>query len=698
MICITSMALLLLILLYLFASPSAAEPLWYICGSGNFTRNSTYSSNLNQLIFTLSSNALAGALATGFATATIGIVPDRVYGLTLCRGDTDIANCRSCISTAISDTNQLCSNKKEATIWYDLCQLSYSNQEIQYGPDVNTSVQCLLANTQKVSADRLQRFEILNTELMGNLSELAVTDTSRLFATGEAALTAGDNIYGLVQCTLDLSVGDCRTCLQQTVDFSKFYLQGAGKGGRALGILCNIRYELYKFYNGTPMLQLSSDQSPSLPLPTNASMPNVTHQQPSSPLPRNASMPNVTHQQADLSHGGRKIVIRRVAIFLPVGILLLICTIIYLIWMRKRRKKGTNRLQNDQMSLNQGTNLASKLEIKENGMEFSLIKFSSIMEATYNFSSTNKLGQGGFGSVYKGYLPSGECMAVKRLDEFSGQGLEEFMNEIKLIAKLQHQNLVKLLGCCIEGNEKLLVYEYMPNKSLDYHLFDQTRKEQLDWSKRFAIIDGIAQGLLYLHKYSRVRIIHRDLKASNILLDLQMNPKISDFGLARIYASTTPTNTNRIVGTYGYMSPEYAMEGFFSVKSDVFSFGVLMLEIISGKRNTSFHKSGKALNLLVYAWELWKNEKWLDFVDPSLGEKILSNEVSKCIIVALMCVQEKAEDRPIMSEIITMLGSENIILQDPKKPAFFTGGNEGPSEFSIYASKNEITLTILEGR
>ncbi|KAI0497861.1 hypothetical protein KFK09_021099 [Dendrobium nobile] len=677
MICITSMALLLLILLSLFASPSAAEPLYYICSSGNFTRNSTYSSNLNQLIFTLSSNALADALATGFATATIGIVPDRVYGLTLCRGDTDIANCRSCISTAISDTNQLCSNKKEATIWYDLCQLSYSNQEIQYGPNVNTSVQSLLVNTQNVSADQLQRFEILNTELMGNLSELAVRDTSRLFATGEAALTAADNIYGLVQCTLDLSVGDCRACLQQTVDFSKIYLQGV-KGGRALGILCNIRYELYKFYNGTPMLQLSSDQSPSLPLPTNASMPNVTH------------------QQADLSHGGRKIVIRRVAIYLPVGILLLICTIIYLIWMRKRRRK--DRLQNDQMSLNQGTNLASKLEIKENGMEFSLIKFSSIMEATDNFSSTNKLGQGGFGSVYKGYLPSGESMAVKRLDEFSGQGLEEFMNEIKLIAKLQHQNLVKLLGCCIEGNEKLLVYEYMPNKSLDYHLFDQTRKEQLDWSKRFAIIDGIAQGLLYLHKYSRVRIIHRDLKASNILLDLQMNPKISDFGLARIHASTTPTNTNRIVGTYGYMSPEYAMEGFFSVKSDVFSFGVLMLEIISGKRNTSFHKSGKALNLLVYAWELWKNGKWMDFVDPSLGEKILSNEVSKCIIVALMCVQEKAADRPIMSEIITMLGSENIILQDPKKPAFFTGGNEGPSEFSIYASQNEITLTILEGR
>ncbi|KAL0904393.1 hypothetical protein M5K25_026493 [Dendrobium thyrsiflorum] len=398
---------------------------------------------------------------------------------------------------------------------------------------------------------------------------------------------------------------------------------------------------------------------------------------------------------------GKKTMIWRVAIFLPLGIIIFISIIVCLIRMRKGRDEGTSKSQNDQTAIVQGTDLTSKLKIRESNPELSLISFSTIVEATCNFSATNKLGQGGFGSVYKGQLPLGEFIAIKRLDAFSGQGLEEFMNEVKLIAKLQHRNLVKLLGCCIEGQEKLLVYEYMPNNSLDYHLFDLVRKEQLDWSKRFAIIDGIAQGLLYLHKYSRVRIIHRDLKASNILLDPEMSPKISDFGMARIFdANTIQANTNRIVGTYGYMSPEYAMEGIFSIKSDVFSFGVLMLEIISGKRNTTFHMSGKALNLLAHAWELWKNGYLLDFADPSLGDKIPKNEVSKCIIIALMCVQENAVDRPIMSEIITMLGSENIALHDPKKPAFFIVGNEGPSELSSneLSTQNDITFTILDGR
>ncbi|RVW86392.1 G-type lectin S-receptor-like serine/threonine-protein kinase RKS1 [Vitis vinifera] len=175
---------------------------------------------------------------------------------------------------------------------------------------------------------------------------------------------------------------------------------------------------------------------------------------------------------------------------------------------------------------------------------------SIIAAATNNFSFTNKLGWGGFGSVYKGQLSNGQEIAVKRLSKDSGQGVEEFKNEVTLIAKLQHRNLVKLLGCCIEEEEKVLIYEYMPNKSLDSFIFDETKRSMLTWEKRFEIIIGIAQGILYLHQDSRLRIIHGDLKASNVLLDVDMIPKISDFGMARLFGGNQiEGSTNRVVGT-----------------------------------------------------------------------------------------------------------------------------------------------------
>ncbi|KAF2317358.1 hypothetical protein GH714_020708 [Hevea brasiliensis] len=223
--------------------------------------------------------------------------------------------------------------------------------------------------------------------------------------------------------------------------------------------------------------------------------------------------------------------------------------------------------------------------------EIAFFNLSTILAATNSFSPANKLGQGGFGVVYKGKLSNGKEVAVKRLSKDSGQGIDEFKNEVLLIAKLQHQNLVKLLGCCIQGEEPMLVYEYMPNKSLDSFLFNETRRSILDWRKRFDIIVGIARGILYIHQDSRLKIIHRDLKTSNILLDEEMNPKISDFGLARIFkGDQTHEKTNRIVGTFGYMSPEYVVFGKFSTKSDVFSFGIILLEIITGKRNNSFYQ------------------------------------------------------------------------------------------------------------
>uniref|UniRef100_A0A0D3FJM2 Protein kinase domain-containing protein n=1 Tax=Oryza barthii TaxID=65489 RepID=A0A0D3FJM2_9ORYZ len=266
-----------------------------------------------------------------------------------------------------------------------------------------------------------------------------------------------------------------------------------------------------------------------------------------------------------------------------------------------------------------------------------LLDLSTLRVATDDFSEHKRLGEGGFGMVYKGDLPKGQEIAVKRLAKTSKQGIEELKTELLLVAKLNHNNLVKLIGVCLEENEKILVYEYMPNRSLDTILFDAKKIKEFNWGQRFKIINGIARGLQYLHEDSQLKIVHRDLKASNVLLDSAYNPKISDFGLAKIFErDQSKVITHRIAGTYGYMSPEYAMRGQYSIKSDVFSFGVLVLEIITGRTNFG------------------------SYVD----------KVLKCIQIGLLCVQPKPADRPLMSAVNVML-TGTTRLPSLSRPAFW---------------------------
>ncbi|KAK7343543.1 hypothetical protein VNO77_12353 [Canavalia gladiata] len=375
-----------------------------------------------------------------------------------------------------------------------------------------------------------------------------------------------------------------------------------------------------------------------------------------------------------------------IAITVPV-VVIAVVFICICICLRARKPRKKLKTQQDEYDDDDEIDISASLQFN----------FNTIREATDDFSDSNKLGQGGFGAVYRGRLSNGQEIAVKRLSRDSGQGDAEFKNEVLLVAKLQHRNLVRLLGFCLEGRERLLVYEFVANKSLDYFLFDEIKRAQLDWEKRYKIIAGTARGILYLHEDSRLRVIHRDLKASNVLLDEEMNPKISDFGLARLFVvDQTHADTNRIVGTYGYMAPEYAMRGQFSVKSDVFSFGVLVLEIISGQKNSGIRRGENIEDLLSLVWRNWKEGTATNIVDPTLRNGS-QNEIMRCIHIGLLCVQENEAARPTMASVVLVLNSHSLTLPVPLEPAFYVDSRTGNVlDMQLYESSSGATRSAEE--
>ncbi|XP_050367387.1 cysteine-rich receptor-like protein kinase 10 [Argentina anserina] len=616
------MILLCLSVVTLLSFPTTeADNLSYICPNTTvFTPNSTFQSNRNQLLSTLSSNSTRN---TGFYNATAGRSPsETVYGLFLCRGDVATDVCKACVATATSEVVQLCPVEKEVVIWYDECMLRYSNNSFFSVATETPAV--FMWNTANVSSE-LSRFKQVLGESMTEVATEAANDVDK-FATREANFTELISVYSLGQCTQDLSSFECNRCLRGAIAM----LQSEKIGGRVLNPSCNVRFEQLPFYQNKPSAPAPAPEARPLSPPSSA-------------------------RKGKSKISGKVIVVIAVAI----AVSLVLFVIGYCLITKRARKK-----------YNAVAELSGENDISS--AESLQFDFGTIEAATNSFSDDNKLGEGGFGEVFKGLLSNGEEIAVKRLSRNSGQGVEEFKNEMVLVAKLQHRNLVRLLGFCLEGDEKLLVYEYVPNKSLDYILFDPEKQGQLDWQRRYKIIAGIARGIIYLHEDSRFRIIHRDLKASNILLDGEMHPKISDFGMARIFdVDQTQANTNRVVGTFGYMSPEYAMHGQFSVKSDIYSFGVLILEIISGKNNGYYFQTDAAEDLVSHAWKLWRDGMPLELLDPCLRDSYSRNEVIRCIHIGLLCVQEDPADRPTMQSLILMLNSYSATLPLPQEPAYF---------------------------
>ncbi|EYU44081.1 hypothetical protein MIMGU_mgv1a023731mg [Erythranthe guttata] len=577
-----------------------------------YVSNSTFDNNLRALLSSLSSNMND----TGFYRAYVGRIPNRAYATALCRTDVQLDSCRSCVREASVEIANLCVNRKQSVMRKGTCTLRYSDEPI-FG--VRADVFCTKLLLEGTGVSNPDQFRQARGLLMDGLREEAASGGNLMkVAAGNRTVSDFQTIFALLQCTPDISSEECDACL---VEADRQISECCDSGGsvKILTISCNLRYEIGPFYNISRIQEaraIISPPPPPPPVPTVPAPAPAPADSSDPPMPLLASPP-------------------------PMPLL-------------------SPPLPDDD----------------DNSSEFQKYDFATIRAATDNFSIANKLGQGGFGVVYKGKLKNDEEIAVKRLSMRSQQGDSQFNNEVLLVAKLQHRNLVRLLGFAQEGTERLLVYEFVENGSLDRYIFDPTRHCEIDWKMRQKIIEGIAKGLVYLHEDSRLRVIHRDLKAANILLDAEMNPKIADFGLARLFPRDESLlgNTGTIVGTRGYIAPEYARRGELSVKLDVYSFGVLVLEIVRGRNNNSFPNKENSETMLSFAWRNWREGTPEAMIDPTLTTTCSGSymrEILRCIHIGLLCVQENAIERPIMASVVQLLNNVSTTLSEPLQPAFF---------------------------
>ncbi|CAD6340858.1 unnamed protein product [Miscanthus lutarioriparius] len=603
------------LLLLLFFSPRAAAQPWQVCGNtGNYTAKSPYQSNLESLAKALPANASrSGNL---FATGSVGAVPDVVYALALCRGDTNATACGSCVATGFQDAQQLCAYDRDAAVFYDACYLRFSNQNFIASTN-NNGDPIILMNTQNVSSP-VRAFDAAVAVLLNATGDHAAANASR-FGTGEEGFDARSDptIYGLTQCTPDMSSADCRSCLGSIISAMPQYLSGR-QGGRIVGMRCNFRFwsrtqpctpvffdhldisavpvaTLYYFVDRKQRLQYAEDFLVFLFNTTRLLswlFPKKKHI-----LCIKASI----HTRRTRNKTGLAL-----AIVLPMIAAVLAISTVCLCFFWRRRKQA--REQTPSYSTNDGD---------MESIESLLLDISTLRAATGNFAESNRLGEGGFGAVYKGVLPDGQEIAVKRLSQSSGQGIQELKNELVLVAKLQHKNLVRLVGVCLQEHEKLLV---------------------------------------------------------------------------------------------GYMAPEYAMRGHYSIKSDVFSFGILILEILTGRRSSGSFNIEKSVDLLSLVWEHWTMGTIVEVMDPSLRGKAPTQQMMKCVHIGLLCVQDNPVDRPMMSTVNVMLSGNTFSLQAPLKPVFFIPNSTVYSESYPTASQstanvtsgaispNEVSITELEPR
>ncbi|KAL6864753.1 hypothetical protein ACP4OV_015904 [Aristida adscensionis] len=576
---------------------------------------------------------------SGFGAAASGAGGDAVFGLGQCLAYLSPTDCQLCYAQSRVKLPH-CLPATAGRIYLDGCFLRFGADNFTaVATDASDTAVCSNAT---VAGPGARGFAAAAASLVRNVTAAAPG------ARGYYSAAAAPPAYAAAQCWRSLNASACAACVASARDrLVRRCLPAAAAEGYGLNAGCVVRYSTRPFY-----------------------------------------------MSANAGGGGGGSSARHIIIIVIASVFSALAVVgIAFIWTRMSSRR--NDLHDDMDGSGEIIRAIAASHLS--------FRYQELRSATDDFNQINKLGQGGYGSVYKGVLADGREVAVKRLFFNTRQWADQFFNEVRLVSQVQHKNLVKLLGCSVEGPESLLVYEYLCNTSLDHYLFDAFKKNALDWERRFEIILGTAEGLSYLHNASEIRIIHRDIKASNILLDERFRPKIADFGLARNFMEDQSHLSTGLAGTFGYMAPEYIVHGQLTEKADIYSYGVLVLEIITGRKNhNSVASSTEGLSLMALIWKHYNSGTLMELLDPNLRDQCSEEEALKVFHVGLLCAQASPNLRPPMWKVVEMLSSRDRELPRPSQPPFIDvkGSNaksdsSGSSSLQTNSDKSPFSMNQL---
>ncbi|KAL1802968.1 hypothetical protein ACET3Z_031615 [Daucus carota] len=555
---------------------------------------------------------------TYFGTQQQARTTNPVYTMFQCRKYLSTAECVSCFDRAALDIRSTCKLANGARVIYDDCFLRYeSNGFYTTATALGNTGRC---NNDTVANSTSANFNTAAGDVLNNLLLATPKIKGYYAATTEQVVGSNTTVYAVAQCAETVTETECQNCMN--VAYENIKSCPPRSGARAIDAGCFMRYDDSAFF--------ASNETT-----------------------------NIKKYLKDGGSSDKKAIIGGIA----GGVGLLLILLALLLWYRLSGKK----------KVAQRGHILGSTEL-QGPVTYN---YKELKSATKNFNEEYKLGEGGSGDVYKGIVKNGNIVAVKRLALSTTKAKASFESEVRLISNVHHRNLIRLLGCSSKGPDLLLVYEYMENGSLDRFLYGGKRGT-LNWKQRFDIIFGTARGLAYLHEQFHVRIIHRDIKPGNILLDDELQPKIADFGLARLLPEDQSHLNTKFAGTLGYTAPEYALQGQLSEKVDTYSFGVVVLEIVSGRRCSDTNIESDTDFLLEYAWKLHEKDMHLKLVDETLDPNDYTTEDAKKIIeIALMCTQSPASLRPTMSEVVVLLLSDDRSLEQRplSKPTFVHSEN-----------------------